>query len=286
MAECLAPFIVKDRIKNEQVPVPCGKCPTCVARRTSGWSFRMVQEEKVSDSAWFITLTYDVNTVPLTKNGFMNLSKRDLQLFFKRLRKIHDKEHKQLVKRMRGNYVPIPKKIKYYAVGEYGSTTRRPHYHIILFNAQVDLIENAWQAGHIHYGNVSEASAGYTLKYISKPWRPLHRNDDRIPQFANMSKGLGKEYLTPQMIAWHKADLDTRMYCNVPGGKKISMPRYYKDKLYTEEERKRIAFFSRIDMIARKAEIENDQNAMDNLREAKNAAFRKQIINAAKADKI
>lgn len=42
------------------------------------------------------------------------------------------------------------------------------------------------------------------------------------------------------MIAYHKADLENRMYLNVGGGKKIAMPRYYKLKLYDELERDKI----------------------------------------------
>lgn len=42
------------------------------------------------------------------------------------------------------------------------------------------------------------------------------------------------------MIAWHQADQNTRMYCNIEGGKKIAMPRYYKNKIYTDEQRERI----------------------------------------------
>lgn len=38
------------------------------------------------------------------------------------------------------------------------------------------------------------------------------------------------------MIKWHKADLNNRMYCTTSDGKKISMPRYYKNKLYTPTE--------------------------------------------------
>lgn len=42
------------------------------------------------------------------------------------------------------------------------------------------------------------------------------------------------------MRKWHMADADNRMYCNLTDGKKISMPRYYKLKLYTDEERESI----------------------------------------------
>lgn len=39
------------------------------------------------------------------------------------------------------------------------------------------------------------------------------------------------------MIQWHKNDLSNRVYCNLPDNKKKSMPRYYRDRMYTAEER-------------------------------------------------
>lgn len=221
MAECLTPFFVKQNTPDE-IPVPCGKCPNCAKRRVSAWSFRLMQQAKTAINAHFITLTYDTSKVPITRNGFMEIRKRDVQLFFKRLRKLQ------------GKTVAI----KYYAVGEYGGQTKRPHYHIILYNAKLELIQPAWNLGNVHYGQLTEASVGYTLKYISKPRTiPMHRNDDRTPEFSLMSKGLGADYLTPQMVSYHKADLENRMYCTLLDGKKVSMPRYYKDKIYDEHER-------------------------------------------------
>ena len=66
-----------------------------------------MQHEKDAMSAQFITLTYDTSTVPITRNGYMSLDKRDLQLFFKRLRKSQGKDST-------GASMPP---IKYYAVG-------------------------------------------------------------------------------------------------------------------------------------------------------------------------
>lgn len=174
MASCITPFSVRHKITGQQIVVPCGKCPACFARRVSQWSYRLMQEEKESISSHFITLTYDTNHVFITNNGYMSLHKRHTQLFFKRLRK-NPKNH--------------DRKIKYYLVGEYGGKTQRPHYHIILFNADVSTIQESWLQGAIHYGTVSGASIGYTLKYISKKGKmPMHKGDDRIPQFALMSK--------------------------------------------------------------------------------------------------
>lgn len=221
-------------MNNTTISVPCGNCPACRRRRAEAWAFRLEQEDKRSISSQFITLTYDTLHVPISHNGFMELEKRDLQLFFKRLRKAHEK-------------LPGSRpKIKYYGVGEYGGRTNRPHYHILLFNAELNLIQPAWPKGQIHYGTVSGASVGYTLKYISKPpFRPMHRNDDRTPQFSLMSKGLGDNYINEKMIEWHHADLQNRMYCNIQDGKKISMPRYYKERIYHEAERKAVGAATR-----------------------------------------
>lgn len=273
---CLTPLTLKNRYTDEYVQAPCSKCPECRARRASAWSFRLRQEDKIAVSSLFITLTYDTLHVPITEKKRMTLdrsdSKGDLPKFFKRLRKAH------------GHNSGIS--LKYYAVGEYGGTTQRPHYHIILFNADINLmvdhtdkkrleatgydgqtevIIKQWSngkrgkkyspLGHGTVGKCTPASVGYTLKYISKPKTiPAYKGDDRKPEHSTMSKRLGVNYLTKSMVKWHKADIVNRMYCIIEDGKKISMPRYYKDKLYNDDEREFIKthFFEKysIDSIA------------------------------------
>lgn len=186
---CITPFQLKerDKVTGEFVQVPCGKCPDCLARLISGWSFRLVQEGKDADSALFVTLTYNTDSVPLTRAGYMTLQKADVQKFMKRLRFAHTGA----------------KPIRYFAVGEYGGKTMRPHYHLILFNSDYASIMTAWEnrdgrpLGNTFFGyDCSEAAIGYTLKYMMKPGKiPLHRNDDRVPEFRLMSKGLGANYL-------------------------------------------------------------------------------------------
>lgn len=177
------------------------------------------------------TITYQ-----LLKKGYASLSVRDCQLFFKRLRKIQaSQSFSNLSQRT----------IKYYLAGEYGGKGGRPHYHIILFNADTRFIERAWKLGAIHYGDsargVTEASIGYCLKYISKKtFVHKHNNDDRRREFGLQSKGIGSSYLTKAMRAWHTADLENRMYVNIEGGKKATMARYYKNKLYTDAQKLQI----------------------------------------------
>lgn len=214
--KCITPLSVFDKIQGIHIPVDCGKCPECIKKRTSQWSFRLRKEGDYSSSSYFITLTYDTQHVPITKNGYMTLNPEHVTLWLKRLRKI-SKE-----------------KIKYYYVGEYGSNTNRPHYHMIIFNANIEDIETTWYYGSVHYGTVTGASIGYTLKYMIKDARiPMHKNDDRIPEFGRMSKGLGIGYLTAETMYWHtdKRALLQRLCC-VIDGKKVPMPRFYKERIY------------------------------------------------------
>ena len=224
---CQTPFhkkmeLVKG-VETGYMPFPCGKCPACVRRRVSGWAFRLNKQSEQSNSAHFVTLTYNDEHIKKTKNGFETLVKKDVQDFFKRLRKL------------------TKQKISYYAVGEYGDTGERPHYHIILFNANPKIVENAWKLnditlGNVHFGDVGDASVGYTLKYISKDKKiPQFNGDDRQKEFALMSKGLGAGYLTDNMVKWHtKGNIENKVYLPLKDGKKAAMPRYYKDKIYDQ----------------------------------------------------
>ena len=57
------------------------------------------------------------------------------------------------------------------------------------------------------------------------------------------------------MIRWHKNDLDNRMYCNLKDGLKCTMPRYYKLRLYTEEEREKAGKATRYRMLEQEDKV-------------------------------
>ena len=75
--------------------------------RAREWAVRLYSELKTTEKSCFITLTYSDENNPII------LKKSDFQKFIKRLRKDYD--------------------IKYFACGEYGDKTLRPHFHAILF---------------------------------------------------------------------------------------------------------------------------------------------------------
>jgi hypothetical protein len=215
---CLSPFYVTNSRLTE-TPVPCGRCPSCLNRRINDWVFRLTQERKVSTTSYFVTLTYNNDNVPISENGFMTLDKPDVQKFMKRLRKRNQS------------------KIKYFAVGEYGSLRKRPHYHMIIFNVDdKDYIRQSWKLGTVDIGTVSTDSIAYTLKYLDKgKIIPQHSRDDRLKEFSLMSKGLGADFMTQAMVNFYQNDI-SRIYI-LSNGHKRSMPRYYRKKIFDAVQR-------------------------------------------------
>lgn len=164
------------------------------------------------------------------------------------------KDIPSFVKRLRKTQRDKSNRIKYYACGEYGTDNFRPHYHLIMFNVDTLVIPigedskgykkyhspsmaKAWPFGKIDIGTVSADSIAYTCKYMHKPGRiPAHKNDDRLKEFSIMSKGLGDNYLTPHVLKYHSADL-SRNYLLQPGAYKKRLPRFYRERVYSETER-------------------------------------------------
>lgn len=242
------------------VPVPCGKCYNCKQRRVQQWSVRLMKELEVSTSAHFITLTYDTMYVPITENHFMTLQKSIIKLereigetqqeyrsrcqkrdekdvsaqgFFKRLRyyegcnrSLYNTKTKEIEKQ---------KPIRYYACGEYGGVKSRPHYHVILFNLVYNKsVDSAWPFGNIDWSECNQNTINYTLKYINKDGKgKKHANDDREREFALMSKKMGMSFITPEIESFYNRRLDINYL--VMDGIKVAMPKYYRDKMMTDE---------------------------------------------------
>lgn len=244
---CDTPFNVRNPKfhltgRDLYIPVPCGKCPACKQKRTSHWSFRMMQETKRHKNSHFITFTYE--TPPISGNGFPTLRPADWQKFIRAYR--HHFRYRAVnpdTGRRKWYYDKVPK-IRYYVAGEYGEERGRPHYHAVCYGMSPVLASTIWQsvvdgAGHTFTGNLTFASAGYTAKYINKfQFKRRHERDDRHPEFSLMSKGLGSNYLSDAMVKYHQSDI-SRNYAIMDGGHKVSLPRYYRLRVYDEFDRAR-----------------------------------------------
>jgi len=149
--------------RNDREPdyfIDCGKCEGCRARARTDWATRIYHESQEWDRNCFLTLTYDDKHLPET------IQKKEIQSFINRLRKSSDRP------------------IRYYACGEYGEKTRRPHYHAIIFNEDFlsskfqyaisdsmygnSHLQRTWGKGQVTISEFNHARAKYTAGYVTK----------------------------------------------------------------------------------------------------------------------
>lgn len=228
---------------TENLQLPCGKCLGCRADRAAQWGDRCTHEAKQYQHNTFCTLTYDDTHLP--QGG--HLVPEHLRNFLKRLR--------QAAARARA---PIAtdrtKNIKFFACGEYGKQTTRPHYHLILFNCDftdktliggtTDLpryssegLKTLWPYGLNDLGNFTPAAATYIAKYTVKQWH-MHSDDgyaDENGEWHPRPRPFGRMSLRPAIgKTWLEQNLQDLaqgyLVTNLKGVKR-RIPRTYLTKI-------------------------------------------------------
>lgn len=213
---------------GREVSLPCGRCAGCRKNLALMWSLRCQHEASLHDRNCFVTLTYDDDHVP------WGLEKAKLQTFLKNLRN------------RIGRY-------RYFAVGEYGGQSFRPHYHLLLFGVwfpdaalsrpgsrplwRSSVLESLWREGFSSIGMVDEGTARYTCGYVVKkldgekgPRKKLDLMTGEVievpREFALMSRrpGLGQGWLKKN---WKEVFAEEKCEVVLTGGAKVAPPRYY-----------------------------------------------------------
>ena len=220
------------------IQVPCGKCVICRDKKAREWSFRAMCENATAETQpIFVTLTYNNKHLP-----DCGIFKEEIQLFMKRLR----------IKLDRLN---IKHNLRYFACGEYGTKSARPHYHMIIWNfpyfetahRRLSIIESAWsvptgqyakngspitdQLGFCYCVPCESGAISYVMKYMRKePTVPYGKN----PTFFLSSRkngGIGAAYAKrfTEYYRIHPDQLDMTVL-DPYSGKQVTMsiPQYYK----------------------------------------------------------
>lgn len=217
------------------IKIPCGQCLGCRLEHSRQWAIRCMHERQLYDENTFLTLTYNNDSLP--EGG--TLVKRDLQLFIKRL-------HNRLL-RDRGHG------IRFYACGEYGDRSGRPHYHCIIFNYGFpdkkfykqtrrgeklftsDFVSDLWPVGFNVLGDVTFDSCAYVARYIAKKVTGDKAQShyevvtpdgvvvDRCPEFTNMSRRPGIGSLWFEKYGAHAYEWDSV----IMNGREVRPPRFY-----------------------------------------------------------
>lgn len=206
---------------------PCGMCMPCRIDRRRTWVARMILERAEHRTASFVTLTYSDENLPEN----LCVSKDELQRFFKRLRK-----------------AIYPRALRYFACGEYGDKSQRPHYHAIIFGVGPEegkVVEAAWEKGFVYMGEAEPSTMSYCGGYVTK--KMTKKGDPRLqgrnPEFALMSRmpALGAKYVDALVKAYETDRGRVALQVNgwVAGdiileGKRYKLSRTLKEKLIKE----------------------------------------------------
>lgn len=301
--KCPYPLLIKNpkfELQSGQDPfisVPCGKCEVCRHNDAIRWRVRLIEEYNACFNCFFVTLTYRPDALPVDYGTsfdgstfvYSPVCKEDVQKFLKRFRTYW--------KRKKGSDLA---KFKYFCVSEYTPINRNPHYHFLFFNVdgvdatnQIEIarlwneIEKIWNFGFVTVEVTTYGRIGYVTNYFfgldnlphgyTKPFRLMSRRP-----------AIGIQYLDKKsMVDWHKENLNNYY----PSKQwKLIMPRYYRDKIFNDDERKELTKksaeyelekilkipYSRIKEYSQSESDELEQIRLDYLRH-RNEEFRKHI---------
>lgn len=236
----------------EEIRVPCGQCVGCRLDYSRDWATRIMCECKSWEQNWFVTLTYDPEHVPVssvvdTETGEfiqgMTLVPSHLTKFMKDLRRYWEYHYDHTG-------------IRFYACGEYGDESGRPHYHLAIFNLpfapdqlepwffnkehqqiyKCPVLEQIWANGIVAVGEVTFNSAAYIARYMLKKQKgpdaaAFYRSQGKAPEFSRMSRrpGIGADY-----YAQHRDEIyehDEMFMGTLKKVMKVKPPKYF-DRLY------------------------------------------------------
>ena len=212
--------------------IPCQNCWACNMNYSAEWATRIMYECQKTDHNYFITLTYDDEHLPIASKTWYNgttyendgtwegtLDPKDMDKFINSLRKYFERKGHT--------------GIKYYYCGEYGTTTYRPHHHLILMKCPLDIeqfydchidgrykehwksheIERFWKNGMIDIGEVEWASAAYVARYCMKKifhntTKERYFEEGKYPEYVRMSRrpGIGMDYYREHVKDIYKYD--------------------------------------------------------------------------------
>lgn len=249
-------FALRDGLQDQPLQVPCGKCHGCRADQALMWSIRAYHESTLHLKNCFATFTYDDEHLPADGK----IVKKHLQDFFKRARK-------------QGN------KLRYIACGEYGDTTRRPHYHAIIFGQDFldDKIEiseelytnqrltDLWGHGHVTLAPVTMASICYTCGYVMKKI-----GDEETFSLASRRPGIGHDWLK-----LYKDDLIRTGVVTIEG-REYAVP-----KRYLEWEEQDFA-----DLKIQRAKLAKNRNPVEHRDSLRNKELNKKSLMSQRDEKL
>lgn len=225
--------IYDERVLYTQIP--CGQCIECRQQKAREWQVRLGEEIKEHNYNYFITLTFGPKELAEVKkkSGLSEcnaLAAYATRHMLERWRKKHKKS------------------LKHWLITELGHEgTERIHMHGMIFSDEQlqfapgdenNMVKwEYWKYGHIFVGTYcNQATVNYIVKYINK----IDNDHKGFVGQILCSPGLGKNWIEGKEQLYRYRPKNSIDYYVLNNGCRVKLPKYYKNKLYTEEEREKI----------------------------------------------
>lgn len=215
------------------VAAGCGKCIECREKKAREWRVRLTEAIKHDNNCLFVTLTFNpeslkkLTAIVLKEQKVSGydlddaIAKKAMRLFLERWRK------------------KMKKSVKHWMVTEIGGTRYESlHLHGLIWSKDEQTIKEKWSYGYVYIGEyVNEKTTNYIIKY-------LHKIDLKHKHYKGIvlaSPGIGREYTSSANARKNKfIEGKTDETYRSRQGNKMALPTYYRNKLYTEEEREKL----------------------------------------------
>lgn len=224
--------IMKD-IRVKYVPVACQKCMECRTAKAREWRVRLTEEIRTHNKAYFVTWTFSdeaLEDIYTANERAHHLTGYDLD------NELATYAVRHYLENWRSKH---KKSVKHWIITELGQkATERIHLHGLIFT-DIDKQEiiDRWTYGHVFIGDyVNEKTINYITKYVSKADQ-LHK-EYKPKIFA--SPGLGANYIKREKRLNKFNGKKTIEYYRTSSGHKLSLPIYYRNLLYTEEQKEEL----------------------------------------------
>lgn len=250
---CLYPKLIKNRRYTETkknggvipaisdkrvlaVPVACGRCMECRKAEARKWQIRMLEDIRHNKNGIMVTLTFSDKSIRKLKKEV--IEKRGYEPKGYELdNEIATIATRRFVERWRKEN---KKSVRHWLITELGHNgTENIHMHgIIWTDRPKEDIKRHWGYGFTWEGDyVSERTVNYIIKYVHKQDKDHKEYKPKILTSA----GIGGAYIEREDAKRNKyREGETKEYYRTRSGNKMSLPVYYRNKIYTDEEKEKL----------------------------------------------
>lgn len=272
MMRCERTFQIKNQkaitnpLAEKYFDVPCGRCYACRVNYINSWNFRLLVEGRTNSPSFFITLTYEDQFIRFAENLEPTTYKRDIQLLWKNLRKKTNDKFKYYAVSEYGERTGRPhfhvlifglkevdliRQLWKYGFVHIGRVTHESIRYTLGYMKKkaYDYEEKTRELKSDHKKEdrinlrdlvVNDDPMFYSIEELTdikeiKLGKVNTELKEREKEKSYVSNGIGDGYLIDKNINYHLNNMID--FVKLPGGSVISLPRYYRDRIFNDKEK-------------------------------------------------